>query len=137
MMKQYDIRFSQGYDRSHSWRYQQRVWANNEEEAKEIIINQCKKGRPDEKVMNIRVKEAQNFICWAYCSRKQDNDNYIFIKEYYANYFDLRPFGIGVQFSEKQEEAKRFQTEYELKEELKMLGRKISDFRIEKVEVNK
>lgn len=55
-MKEYDVRYSQGYDRSHTWRYQERVKANNEEEAKQIIIDKAKKERPDEKVMCIKGK---------------------------------------------------------------------------------
>ena len=136
-MKKYDVRYSQGFDRSHSWRYEQRVEVESEEEAKKIIIDKCKQERPDEKVMNIRVKEAQDFICYTYSTAKiGDGKTIAFIKNYYTGYMDLPMFGKTVIFESKKESAKRFRSEQELKQEIKSLGRKISDFKIEKVEVN-
>lgn len=135
-MKKYDVRFSQGYDRSHSWRYQQRVEAKNEEDAKNKIIKECKKERPDEKVMNIRVNEAQDFICWTYHSVKNAVTNaYSFERTYYGGYLDLPVFGKTVMYESDKEKAKRFQTEYELKNEIKSVGRKITEYKIEKIKV--
>lgn len=134
-MKKYDVRFSQGFCRSHSWRYQQRVEAKNEQSAINKIIKQCKKERPNEKVMNVRVKEAEDYICWTYNSIKLSDGTFGFKKEYYSGYIDLRPFGMGVEFTEKQNEAKKFETEHLLKQEIKAIGRKVSEYKIERIKV--
>lgn len=132
-MKKYDVRFSQGYSRYHCWRCETRVEANNEEEAKTKIIESCKSVRPNEKVMCIKVKEAEDFICWTYNSVKLSDGTFGFKKEYYTGYHDLRPFGIACAFSEKKEDAKKFQLESELRDEIKKVGRKLCDYKIEKV----
>lgn len=134
-MNKYDVRYSQGYDRSHSWRYQIRIEAKNEEEAKQMIISKCEQDRPDEKVMNIRIKKAKDYICWTYKSQKEKNGNTSFYKSYYGGYLDLNIFGYGERCEKEKSKAKRFETQEDLKSELKKIGRKISDYKIERIEV--
>ena len=130
----YDVRYSQGYHRSYSWRYQTRVEANSEDEAKQKVIDKCLKERPDEKVLNIRVNKAQDYICWSYNSTKMKDGTFGFKKEYYGGYLEMPIFGYAVVWENEKEKAKKFMMDYELKDELKKLGRKVGDFKIEKIE---
>lgn len=129
----YDVRYSQGIDRYHMVRYQERIKAKDKENAKNIIKEKRGKERSEEKMTNIRVKEAQDYICWTYKSHKNDGKIY-FVKKYYCGFTDLKIFGIAKIYCEELEQAKRFETEKDLKDELKFLNEKITNYKIEKVE---
>lgn len=124
--QKYDVRFSLKTD-VYKWRYQERVTANNEEDAKNIIKEKVKNAT------NIRVKKAQDYICWTYKQRKNDKGEYYLNKEYYCGYLNLKPFGIARQLSEKIEDAKKFENQTQLKEELKDINCKFAEFKIERV----
>lgn len=125
-MKKYDVRFTDEI------RYVERVEASSPESAKNKIIKKYK----DSKLKCIKVYEAQDFICYTYSSHYNDG-KYSLTKEYYAGYLNM-PFGmIAQQLVKNKEEAKRFMTEHDLKNELKAIGRRVSDYKIESIKVSK
>ena len=123
----YDVRFSLKTD-TYKWRYQERVTANNEEDAKNIIKEKVKNAT------NIRVKKAQDYICWTYRQIKNDKGEYFLQKNYYCGYLNLHQLGKAAKLDEKIENAKRFENQTQLKEELKHINCKVAEFKIEKIE---
>lgn len=75
----------------------------------------------------------EKYIAYNYVSYKNKDNNIGFMKSYYCGYTNLKQFGIATINECKIEKAKRFTSKKELQDELKMIGRKISDYKIEKV----
>ena len=132
-MKKYDVKYTDrfvGY--RYGTRYIERVEANDETEAKQIIIDKYK----DASLSCIKVKEAEDLVCWAYKSYKLDDGKWAFKKEYFGGYIDLHIFGKAPMFSEHIEDAKKYMVIEDLKDDLRRCNQKITEFKIEKVGVN-
>ena len=75
------------------------------------------------------------YICWTYKNEKTKEGVNRLIKTYYGGYVDLKTFGIAPTLYLTQEKAKQFNTIKDLKEELKSVVRKMSEYKIEIIEV--
>ena len=75
----------------------------------------------------------EKYIAYQYRAYHDRNNSIAFMKTYYSGYCDLKCFGIGTLMEPAIENAKRFITKKELENELKKIGRKVSDYKIEKV----
>ena len=131
-MKKYDVRYTDCfYGYNYGNRYVERVEANNEEEASKIILEKYK----DKRIKQVRVYDAVDYIAYTYSPIKNGNTT-SFEKSYYGGFLDL-PLGCKAQMLvSHQEEAKKFQLLQELKDEIKSIGRKVGDYKYEKVSVN-
>lgn len=127
-MKKYDVIFYT-WNRTHLIT---RIDATSVEDAKKKVIE-----REGNDIKITKVKDAVDYICYQYKSVKDKDGTYKFVKDYYESYFDMGCIGFGkaLVFTEDKTRAKRFMLEYEVKDEIRMLGRKLCDFKIEKVEV--
>lgn len=77
----------------------------------------------------------KKYICWTYKNEKTKEGVNRLIKTYYGGYVDLKVFGTSTILYPTQEKAKQFNTIKDLKDELKRVVRKISEYKIEIVEV--
>ena len=122
-MKKYDVIF-----RARRVRYIERIEASTKESAKNKIL---KKYDDIEKIT--MVKDAEDYICYTYKSVKTKDGSFGFEQRYHGGYLELPMFGYAHKLESTQDQAKRFQTEQELKRELKMLGETINQYKIEKI----
>lgn len=122
-MKKWDVIF---YN-THQGHYITRVEAKDEESAKEKVRKE------NDDIWKItKVKEAEDYICYNYRSVKEGN-KVKFEKQYYSGYMELPMFGYGAKFEFNKARAKRFTFEKEIRDELRKIGRRMSEFKIEKV----
>lgn len=122
-MKKYDVIF-----KARRVRYIERIEASTKESAKNKIL---KKYDDIEKIT--RVKEAEDYICYKYESVKTKDGTFEFERRYHGGFLELPMFGYSTILHQEKKRAKRFQTEQELKKELKMLGETINQYKIEKI----
>lgn len=127
-MKKFDVIY---YDTSRG-HYKQRVDASSKDSAKNKVVKMYEGDlRKVEKIT--KVDEAEDIVIYQYFSYKIKDGTFGFKKQYYVGYHNLGMFGIAPEFTADIQKAKRFMMKYEAENEIKKIGRKLSEFKFEKV----